>query len=407
VRATTALCAAVLLAACGDERSAGGGGIETNNTLSARVVDSAGAPVGGARVEIRPDGWTDTVATGAPGAVVLTGADGRATALLPSGRWCMVVRGRGTAALRSLELRGDSLLAPVELAPMATLSGIVAPIGGRARSLVQVPGTAYRVWTDSVGNYRIDSLPAGFLPLAIRAGSGTLKTDSVRVASGDSARLRWTGDPELRPLDADGSILVDDFSGGRPSIAAADRGASWYAATDAQFGGGSRVLRRDSTAVSDWASYLVPDQPTAGESSFQAVFDLDSTADSSGARWAQIGLALAGSGSCIDLTSLDSISFLARGEGATRIELLGAVHDTLDDYGSCPGTDFALDSNWIRRVVPASSLVPAVGAAHPEAGWARTSPCVHEIRFVVSTNIRLDLARLRLHGPRLESFLRP
>lgn len=404
MRRAGSLAILALLGACAGDRSAGGGGIETNNTVGIRVVDSTGAPVASARVSVRPADWTaGDPSSPAPGQILTTDDSGRVSGSLPAGRWSFEARKGGFAVLATREIGGAVELGSLELAPVARLSGNVALAAGESSVQVAVAGTDHVARTGSDGRWVLDSLPAGALAVVV---SGRGVVDSVVLVAGTRDSLPWTGSPSLRDLDSAGWILLDDFTAPRPSISRAGPAAVWYMATDRVNGGRSVFRRRDGAIDSVWSRFLVAGE-SSSPASFQALFDLDSTAPTSGGAYLQVGMSLPEPGQCLDLGTLDSLRVTMQANGPVRVELRSDIHDSLQDFSSYPGVDLRpVDTGWTTFRVPAKDMVPRDDAAHPDIPWSRVAGCVMELRIIADAEIRIGLSDLRLHGVSLERFLK-
>lgn len=390
---------------CADDRSAdGGGGIETNNTVQVRILDSLGQGVGAARVRVRPADWTgDQTGSPVPGQILATDASGLAVAFLPKGSWTFEANREGMAALATHEIDGSVSLGELVLAPSARLSGRVALSADEAFAWVSIAGTDHRVRTDSTGRWTMDSLPAGSLGVMVSNRKGAV--DSVKLVAGTSDSLPWSGSPALRALDSAGWVLLDDFSKERPSVSAAAYGAVWYMASDREAGKGSRFLRRDGGIDSLWARFLVPGEASQ-RGAFFAKFDFDSSGLALGSAYMQVGMSFPVAGECLDLGGLDSVLVSLRSTGRVRLEFRSDIHDSLLDYSSYPGADIAsTGGSWSTIRLPSSRFQPKSDATHPDIPWARVAGCVLEMRLIASGDLDLELADLRVHGVLLDRFL--
>jgi len=395
----------LLLAACGTDRSAGGGGIETNNTLGLRILDSLGNPAPFARVDLLPADWIDSGSAPAPVRSGRTDEFGFLSMSLPDGRWTLEASGNGASGLRTFHLSSDLELSSIRLAKPARLTGNVYQEYPGQRVRIAVPGTTHSVVCDSSGAYALDALPP--TAIALRTISGSARTDSVTLSPGSSVTLRWTGHPDLRSLDTDGSILIDDFSGARPSISSADTAAGWYMASDGRAGLGSVIRRADNTPDSVFSRFFVPNQPVGQIASFQGFFDIDTSLASTRSLYAQIGISFHDTSRCIDLSALDSITFLASGTDSVRAEFLGRINYTTPDFSATPGRWVGLDSTWRRVSLRTADFATPAGSTHPEIGWASVGGCVNEFRFFTTRPAHLRLSNLRFWGAGLSNFLHP
>lgn len=393
-----------LLWGCGDDLSAGGGGIETNNTIALTVQDAHGAPVASARVVARPSDWVRGSSIDSIVRQDLTSDSmGRVVVRLAAGRWTFEARKEGLAALSTRQIVRDGSLGNLVVQPMSGLSGRVALAPGELSARVAIAGTDHSVLTDAEGRWSMDSLPPGSLQVVVVGGSRA--ADSIELAAGDLDTLPWTGSPSLRALDSAGWILLDDFTKARPSISQAANGAVWYMASDRGSGGKSSFLRTDGGLDSVWSRFRVDGVP-AGKSSFQATFDIDSGTTASGGAYMQVGMSFPVDDQCLDFGALDSLSITLRTTGPVRLEFRSAIHDSLKDYTSYAGVDLPSGgSAWKTHHIEVARLVPKSDAAHPSIPWSRVAECVLELRIVVTNDLTLGLSDLRVHGVPLDRFL--
>lgn len=395
-----------LVAGCGEEQVAGGGGIETNNTVALRVFDDLGAPVASARVVARPSDWIPTEGgRSAPGFELTTDAQGVASGELAEGRWTFEARKGGLAILSTRWIDASTGTANLPLAPMGGLSGRVALLAGESYATVVVAGTDHLVRTDSAGRWSLDSLPSGSLELVVAQHPS--RRDTIALPPGANDSVPWTGSPALRALETDGWVLLDDFAARRPAVSVASTGASWYMANDRLTGGNSRFLRVDGQVDSVWERFLVAGDP-AGGGSFQARFDIDTETQVIGLGYMQVGISLPEPGQCLDFGPLDTLGITLRGNRSVRMEVRAAIHDSLQDYSSYPGIVLSPDSlEWKTFRIPVDQLVPQETSSHPTIPWSRVAECVLEIRLLARTDQDLDMADFRVHGVPLENFVRP
>ncbi len=393
------------LCACAEDRSAGGGGIETNNTVGVRLLDTLGEPVASARVVVRPADWIAMDPTSpSPGQILTSDASGLVSGTLADGRWTFEGRKGGLAVLVTREVTGSVVLGTLVMAPLASLSGRVALAAGEPSVLVAVAGTDHVARTDAAGRWKMDSLPAGILGLVVSGKEDFV--DTVELAAGTRDSIPWTGTPSLRALDSSGWVLLDDFSRARPAISAAGPGAVWYMATDRLTGGSSVFRRVDGVLDSVWSRFLVPGDP-ALRGSFQATFDIDTNASALGGPYLQVGMSLPETGQCLDLGALDSLGITFRATGPVRLEFRSDIHDSLQDYSSYPGVDLlATNGDWTTHRLFVGHFLPRADAAHPDIPWSRAAGCVLEVRIVADEDLELGLSDLRIHGVSLERFLK-
>jgi len=143
-----------LLAGCGADRLAGGNSTEADNALTGFVIDSLGRPAVGARVTAMPSRSVEASQRRE------TTTDGAGAWRLPAGdgTWMVEVQGEG---LRAATVGSAGTLPPrLVLARPASLSGR-ARLDLPGAVEVAVRGSLHRTRTDSLGRWRLDSLPAG------------------------------------------------------------------------------------------------------------------------------------------------------------------------------------------------------------------------------------------------------
>jgi hypothetical protein len=392
------------LTGCGADRLAGGGGIETNNTLGIQIQDSLGNPVPRAGIRIHPAQWIDTGSNTQFLLTYLANKQGFVSMSIPDGQWTLEAMQTGTAALRTFLLDSDLTIAPIRLAKTARLTGTVYQEFPGQRVWISVVGTTHTAFCDSSGAYTLEELPPALLTL--KPLSESSHQDTISLQPGSIASLPWTGRPDLRSLDGTGSILIDDFSASRPSIAVADTTAGWYLTSDGNSGGSTVIRRSDSVRDSVFERFLVPNIPTGQAGSFQGFFDIDTT-DRSRSHYAQIGLSFHDTSRCIDLSRLDSVTFLASGTDSIRAEFLGRLNYSTPDMASTPGHWVRLDSSWKAVTLRASDLATPPSSTHPEINWSSLSGCIEEFRFYTDRPARLHVSNLRFWGPPLGNFLHP
>ncbi len=130
--------------------------------VSVRAVLPDGAMGSGARVEV----WPLDSLVAAPSRRATTDARGEATLRVGPGRWSVVVR-RGERSFQREIREGDSIVDT--LRPLGSLVGILPAAAGKTVSIAAV---GVRATCEPSGFFRLDSLPSGALPLALRLPSG-------------------------------------------------------------------------------------------------------------------------------------------------------------------------------------------------------------------------------------------
>ncbi|HNY31001.1 MAG TPA: DUF2341 domain-containing protein [Fibrobacteria bacterium] len=171
---------------CDGDRVAGGTSSEVPNALHGSVVDSRGAPAARCLVTRTPAGVTADSAFSAES--TWTDDQGRWNLPLRAGRWTVLFRKANEMALAEDPSASD---APLRLATGGWLAGRLAQgfSGGR----VYVRGTDLQASTDSTGAFLLGPLPAGDLPLLVKADSSGVVRSLRTVARVQPAEVRSTG----------------------------------------------------------------------------------------------------------------------------------------------------------------------------------------------------------------------
>lgn len=400
-----------LLAACGDDRVAGGGGIETNNTVAARLVDSTGAPVAGAQFEVRRASFV-AASPGLDSIFVrgVSGEDGRIRFEVPNGRWTLESRRSGTAQILTAQVAGSSHLGDVALERMARLQGRIAPASAFAGRIVGVTGTGHAASVDSAGRYLLDSLPPGRLELFV-VGTGPLARDTVDLAPGQTLDLPFTGAPSLRTIDSSGWIRLDDFRASLPTIGAGLPDAGWRLLDDRSIEGQSFFQRADSVRDSVWSRFLVTNSP-AGKGSFRAGFRADMENLVVGTAHLEARLDLVDSTRCLDLSSL---AFFRIGYTSTSMFTLGlriAVPDSVGEVVTHPTLEISNWSDWKSYIVDPTAfalarVVPVGETISQTIPWSESSRCVQGLWFQSNRSLDFGLFDLSIYGVPLDRLLAP
>lgn len=204
------LVATLALLGCGSDRTAGGTtGTEAGNALSARLSLPDGSPASGALVVVRPSGSSspDDIARW-----IRDTADalGDLSLRLPDGSWTLEARWKGFGLRADLRSRVDQDLRDT-LVPLRTLTGEILGVG--AGTLVSLPGLGVTVLTDDSGRFRLDSVPAQQVPLALDglvSWSAPAETAPILVSSTKPGAIYRDGEI-LRPA-GDGLVWEVDAS---------------------------------------------------------------------------------------------------------------------------------------------------------------------------------------------------
>lgn len=230
--------------------SLGGGSSEAEGfTLAGRVLDSAGSPLSGAKVELfaeRPWGQGDSTTQALDSA--RTQGDGRfAFRRLAKGRYALLATADHArlAGFRSaVAIAGDDTLKALALTRAATLSGKLPVEFPYSRvKYVALPGTPYRSPVTALGDFSLTGIVPGTYGLALVLRSNFHPDDPVVIGDLDTVRLEPAQSlviDSLRvpTLEGSGPFLVNDFAACELRN---NLGGIWWSTNDRGSGGSSRV----------------------------------------------------------------------------------------------------------------------------------------------------------------------
>jgi hypothetical protein len=177
---------ALALWGCDSVRVAGGTSSEVPNALHGRVVDSRGEPA--ARCLVTRAASGSTADSGLVWDTTWTDAHGYWTFPVRAGRWTLLFQHANELAYVQDAAATD---APLRLASSGWLSGRVAR--GFSNGRVFVKGTGMWAASDSSGAFLLGPLPAGTLPIVVKADSAGVERSIHESARIQSAEVRTTG----------------------------------------------------------------------------------------------------------------------------------------------------------------------------------------------------------------------
>ncbi|MEN9309430.1 MAG: hypothetical protein RL173_3362 [Fibrobacterota bacterium] len=373
-RVTLLVCGAVALMGCGTpERSAGGSSYETENAVAARIVRPDGTPASGTLVRARPLVWIvgDSFDSSLD---QRTNSDGRIRMNLPSGGWRLEARQGGVVAVIDIPAQGRIPdLGTVHLASPASVMGRAEP-GAR----IGVGGLQQTAVVDAGGYFHFDSLPAGV---------HVLRQIGSQARAFVLAQAGQTLDAGILHTDSAGQILLDDFEDGdaRSRFGAWTGGGWWWVS-------GSTGVNLSPDGVDTKPSRAVF-ADGGGGNVFHVSADFPANADTS----ARVRCGVDLGPSPVDLSSLASVRFRARGIGIATIH----VNNQSAPVSESVQASFALDSAWREVEIPLSRL------HQPSwSGTALDSTTRHQhlrrsigLTWSLSTSGDLWLDDIRLVGP--------
>lgn len=363
-----------ILFACSDgEGHASGIWDETQNGLAIRVVDASGTPVAKARVRIvNTDGWAKNVISGNPIAdSAVTNAEGVASLKKISAAAYAEVSAESGVSRIALA-NGDTAKNDT-LRTAGTLSGVL-----NTASLpqeVRLYGTSFHASVNADGSFVFDSIPAGDYAVVIPS---TAAFTYCGAAIADTAS---TAAQVFSPENAD-SVLIEDFEDGNASnrFHGITGGGWWYNYSDSTSSVSpekavNSVVRNDSGWNASF-SYHATFSVTSGSSGAFALCGFD------------IGVSpLLNTSVGYDLSSVDTISFYAKGSGHIKIQFYGSHALSTDTTGEWI-YEFDLSSEWTRVVVTPQGV--------PD--WENIKNSITTITFMSTANADIWLDEIVFHG---------
>lgn len=343
--------------ALGDDVS--GSTFETENSIAFEVQLADGKPAALTNVVVRPSDYVAKSKT--PATTDLpqgiwngkTDENGKITIKnLPNGKYVIEtkkdsLKGVMSIELDSTELKGVNLKMKK---PGAVFGSVVLPPQYR-RAKVGIVGLDYFALTDSTGSFEFESLPADtFSIVAVMESESSaftqLASASVAVVSSESTEINIGVNGKMDSVTVVDSLFYENFE---------DSTKGWYTSVA-------------NYATADLSAVLEEDRD-------ELVAYFTYTNDSTNG-WALMGHSFDG---VQDLSNLDSVSFMARGDG--RVSL---AFDHWDDVDSA-FTDKAwihieISSSWTRYVVKPSDFLKA-DSIGGNTGWDSVKKTVTNITF--------------------------
>lgn len=379
------LLACAWLAGCASSEVAGGGGFEGETVLVQGVATRPdGTPLALATVSLRAPDWV----AGGTEQVVQADSAGR-FALRAVARSSFQIEARRDSLWmhRSLETSGNALTVNLPTHAGTTWKARILPPAGRS---------AVRV--DLYGGRSSSPVTAGTIALWRDPSN---RSEWARVLLDDGtvreAALPLVTDSVL-DLSQDG-ILLEDFEtvGNRSTLGSQIGSGWWYALDDSAQGGTSEIL--PAGTVHDVAPAFGTDSAWSGRG-LSVSFTMDTTRP---VHYAQLGLELAPKALWMDLSSLDSLSFMARGSGTLQLRMETSTgYDLARDFGGDYVVTVTLPAAWSRIVVKSSDFKPLAGQTLAASQALRQ---VRRVLFHSESPMTLRMDDLRLHGPTLSELV--
>ena len=342
-----ALSTAAVLSACSDtDKTAGGGpsGTDAGNAIMAQLTVD-GQPAAFARVKLSESESLDATDN------EFTKADENGKIVFENvaeGTYTLEARLDGKALQKEVSVEGSDVdLGKEALEETVSIAGSV---GEGAEGTVKVRGMAHSAKVKD-GKFSMDSLPAGPLSLVFIPGTEGADTSStyLKVVAGESSTASTFAE-ESRAL------LLDDFQDSnyqnRFMPAHFYEGGWWYFSFETN-------VTPDFITDDGNHRFTLEDEGGNIVAHVAATFG-EAVEDSSGEviwPWATVGIELGKSDKtlCNDISSVDSIAFRAKGEGAI---VFGLVDETQQKKGQLIAQyEITLDEDWSRFSVPLAEII--------------------------------------------------
>ena len=339
---------AIGIIACSDsEKTAGGGpsGTEAGNAITAQIM-VAGEPAAYARVKLTESESLDAADS------EFTQADEKGFVTFENvsdGNYTLEARHDGMALQREVPVEGKSLdLGSNMLDRMVSVSGSVSSDGD---GVVKVRGMSHSAKVKD-GKFSMDSLPAGPLSLVFIPAKEGRDTSStyMKVVAGESSTASTFAE-ESRAL------LLDDFQDSnyqnRFMPAHTWDGGWWY------FNYSTENVTPDFITEDGKHLFALEDEDGNIMAHVEATFG-ETVEDSTGKvvwPWATVGIELGKSDKalCNDISSVDSIAFRAKGEGAIVFGLVDETQEKEDQL--IAQYELTLGKDWKRFSVPLAEII--------------------------------------------------
>jgi hypothetical protein len=388
MKLTVSWLALALLSGCGatTDVAGGGGGFEGETVMLTGIVrDPDSRPLERARVALHAPDWTQ----GSPQDTTLTDNQGR---------YSFHAKANG---IYRIEARKDSFWTHRQVETIGIESTFDIPIAKAFRWKARMSASTLQPVRISIyGSSSSAAVEEGAIVLE-RDPSQSAEWARLDLADGRSLPILLPSlTDSILDLSQAGSILIDDFdgSGTRSKLGAQIGSGWWFALSDSASGGTSQVL--PTGVIQDFTKAYSGTSAWQGRS-LAVSFTIDTT---KALRYAEIGLEMANAGLWIDFSKLDSLSFMAKGSGNVRFQVVTA---SAIDLATGSGADYAasvkLDPNWTRIVLKASDFAPRSASQSTPASVAFSR--VRRLLLISESPVELGLDDLRIHGPGLSDLL--
>lgn len=372
---------------------------ETTNGFTASVVYSDGTAAQGAVVRlIDAQAWmqktmqggsavVDSAFAGQDGLFIIDSVDtnGRFFLQIDSDREGYLFREEEVGSLYSKQTE------TLRLKPYASLCGYISAENGSV-TRVRIAGTTYETTPSAEGAFEFAKVCSGSFPIAADVVNGpdtsTVLHSAVELLPSQSSNDTF--------IVAAGKYLVEDFRNGfdRPSFSTLT-GAYWFVYPEAP---------RDTLASISYGAVTNGAYLNRSFSSTIILRDLSNSMKGVGCQLVDLENGI------FDFTRLESVSFMARGQGNIRISLESEYFDTSSVY---PKNDeqfgylFSLSPDWEEIRVPVDSLTlpPYTQAFKQGVTWSQVSAGLIRMEFEAAAKynspgdtVQFDLDEIYLQG---------
>ncbi len=392
---------AVYLLYCGCSKSVVGEGGGATETVNCKVVSSTGKPDSGAVVRLVDAGnWFEKRQSGIP--VVLdsavTGKDGRITFEYDTGYTCnMEVDGDGKAAfIRDVSSLNDGSSVPqiIVLQPAASFG--VSLDSGNTVARVELFGTTYSS-TVQGDRFTIAQMAPGVYPLL-------LVTEEEVYHFGNTAEIGEGADVTVRLGVDESALLIDDFEGDfrlyHPSKLGLITGGNWYTYDDSG----------EADSNTSFINIDISEQNAFEGKSLSAQAVLGNGADY---PFAGLGVNVLSQGQNCDFSTVNSISFWARGNCTVYFSVETEIVDQIN-WSPHFGMQIELTDTWTEYTVQMDNIAvpPSSEAAKQGLGWDDVKHTVRRIEFdlpyganTLGDTLLFEIDDVYIHGAQIEDLL--
>lgn len=341
------------LSACSDSTTTAGGGpsgTEAGNAITAQIFNADKTPAAHARVKVIESVSLDshtayTAEADKNGQVTVEG--------VPNGNYILEAKQGANALQMNILVHDEALdLGASNLEKTVTVSGSVD-----AEGTIKVRGLDYSAPVVD-GKFQLDSLPAGHLDLVFipKAADADTASSYILVDAGKKATASTFANESK-------SLLLDDFEDGDnqhrfgPMYFGPSDGGWWYISAAAnviiQNGVDQRGFIKIDKDGENRVLHATLDFDTYSDSTF---FDEN---DNKVYAWGSLGVGLGSNDKsiCYDLSSVDSVAFMAKGEGFFKFVLVDESHkeDSSSD-GIFAESEYRLSEDWQRISIPLAEI---------------------------------------------------